>query len=238
MKWTIIFIAPFLLFVTQAASAQEKKEKKEIVLKGFVKTADNKPVANAFIFIDGEIVDARTRTNGKFRIKIPESSEKLAIYTIDERFAEAGITGMNDLNIILPEPQGTDNPETVSSAREEVDMGYYKSQADKLTSSIGIVKAKRGEENYYNDIYEMIKGELPGVTVAGKSITIRGPGSLQSSNEPLFVVDGTPVNSVSHIVPANVESVSVLKGASANMYGARGSNGVIVIKLKSGKQKE
>lgn len=235
MNWKIFFILPFLIFIFQSSTAQEKEE--TIKIKGYVKTSDDKPVANAFIFIDGKILDTKTRTNGRFKVSIPESSEKLSVYTIDNRFAELNINGRKNFSVTLSEPFDTDKIISDGHIEKVIDLGYYKIQADKLTSSVGVVESKKGEENYYNDIYEMIKGELPGVSVVGNSITIRGPGSLRASNEPLFVVNGMPVNSVAHITPANVESISVLRGASANMYGSRGSNGVIVIQLKSGNKK-
>lgn len=235
MKWKILLLVPVIFIVQLNVVAQEKE--KMIKIKGVVKTAGDKPVANAFIFIDGEILNEKTNTNGRFRIRVPETSKKIAIYTIDNRFAERNIGNKKRLEMTLSEPLDSLKTEVPGGKQEMVDLGYFRSQADKLTSDIGVVKSKQGEEAYYNDIYEMIKGELPGVNVVGRSITIRGPGSLRGSNEPLFVVDGTPVRSISHIIPANVASVSVLKGASANMYGARGSNGVIVIKMKQGSDK-
>jgi len=235
MNWKVLFILPLILFIFQGAASQEKEEM--IKIKGYVKTASEKPVANAFIFIDGNILDTKTSTNGRFKVKIPESSEKLSVYTLDNRFAEININDRKYFSITLSEPLDTNRTISEVHVEKVIDLGYYKSQADKLTSSIGVLESKQGEEIYYNNIYDMIKGELPGVSVVGKSITIRGPGSFRQSNQPLFVVDGMPVNSVDNIIPANVESISVLRGSSANMYGSRGSNGVIVIKLKSGEKK-
>ena len=235
MNWKTLYIVPLLLFIFQSIFPQQKSEM--VRLKGVVETIEEKPVANAFIFIDGQIVNTKTNINGKFRIQIPDTSEIISVYTIDNRFAELNIDGRKNLKITLSEPLDSTEMGSAILSKDVVNLGYYKSQTEKLTSSVGVVKSKKGEENYYDNIYDMIKGELPGVSVVGTSITIRGPGSLRSSNEPLFVVDGMPVNSVSHILPANVESVSVLRGAAANMYGSRGSNGVIIIELKSGNKK-
>jgi len=79
----------------------------------------------------------------------------------------------------------------------------------------------------------MIAGKVPGVDVSGKKIRIRGINSMVSSNDPLFVVNGLPMSSIDHIPPQVVESISVLKGPSATIYGSRGINGVIVITLKN-----
>ncbi|MBA4322122.1 MAG: hypothetical protein C0408_04830, partial [Odoribacter sp.] len=70
-----------------------------------------------------------------------------------------------------------------------------------------------------------------GVRVNGTTIQIQGPSSINLSNEPLFVVDGLIVNSISEISPRIVKSVDVLKGSSAAIYGSRGANGVILIYL-------
>lgn len=94
---------------------------------------------------------------------------------------------------------------------------------------------KNIKKKYYNNIYDMIDGEVSGVEVIGRSIRIRGIGSINSGTEPLFVVDGSPVMDISYIYPIQVESISVLKGASTAIYGSRGSNGVIIIKLKKGR---
>ena len=78
----------------------------------------------------------------------------------------------------------------------------------------------------------MIVGEVPGVIVSGTSIRIRGASSINASSEPLFIVDGAPTSSIGHISPRDVKSIDILKGSSAAIYGVRGANGVIVIKLK------
>ncbi|HDZ40760.1 MAG TPA: hypothetical protein ENH59_03660 [Bacteroidetes bacterium] len=235
MNRKILLIAALLLFVFQSSMSQQKGE--TVKLRGVVRTSEEKPAANAFIFIDGKIIEDKTNINGKFRIQVPDTSEIISVFTLDNRFAEQKIDGRKNISLTLSEPLDTNQVLPAIINRDVVNLGYYKSQVDKLTSNVGVVKSREGEENYYDNIYDMIKGELPGVTVVGNSITIRGPGSLRSSNEPLFVVNGMPVNSVAHIIPANVESISVLRGAAANMYGSRGSNGVIVIQLKSGNRK-
>jgi TonB-dependent SusC/RagA subfamily outer membrane receptor len=79
----------------------------------------------------------------------------------------------------------------------------------------------------------LLKGEFPSVRVTGTSINIQGSFSLYASTEPLFVVDGVAVESIGNIPPQIVSSIEVLKGASATIYGTRGSNGVILITLIS-----
>ena len=78
----------------------------------------------------------------------------------------------------------------------------------------------------------MIRGQVPGVRVIGKSINIQNANSFMMGTKPLFVVDGTTVESIDNIPPQLVRSIEVLKGASASIYGSRGANGVILITLK------
>lgn len=79
----------------------------------------------------------------------------------------------------------------------------------------------------------MLRGEVPGVQVYGKSIKIQGASSFIASTEPLLVVDGVAVSTIDDIQPRMVKSIEVLKGSAATIYGARGANGVILITLKS-----
>lgn len=72
----------------------------------------------------------------------------------------------------------------------------------------------------------------------GSNIYLTEPSSISLTNEPLYVVDGTPVSSVDNISPVMVKSVSVLKGSSATIYGSRGANGVFLITLKKGEYKK
>ena len=99
----------------------------------------------------------------------------------------------------------------------------------------GVIDIKDSSVPAYQDIYDMIRGRVAGVEVSGKSIKIRGTNSLNISTEPLFVVDGVMVRDIDDIAPETVKSIEVLKGPDASAYGIRGSNGVIVITRKTGK---
>jgi outer membrane receptor protein involved in Fe transport len=91
--------------------------------------------------------------------------------------------------------------------------------------------------NTYNNIYEMIRCEVNGVTVSGRNIQIQQAHSFYGSSTPLFVVNGIIVQSIDNINPLEVKSIGLLKGSSAAIYGVNGSNGVISIKLKDGSDK-
>lgn len=83
----------------------------------------------------------------------------------------------------------------------------------------------------YRTIYEFLQGRVAGVMVQGEKITIRGINSINSSTDPLFIVDGVAVESLSWINPNDVKTIDVLKDGTA-LYGSRGANGVIIITTK------
>ena len=126
---------------------------------------------------------------------------------------------------------------TVSSTPREqedpVNVGYTTVDRKDLTTSVSVVKAD-DNVNSYRDIYEMLTAKCAGVEVEGTKVTIRGVNSVNSSTEPLFVVDGVAQSGgVGWISPRDVQSITVLKdAASCAIYGSRGGNGVILIDLK------
>lgn len=118
-----------------------------------------------------------------------------------------------------------------------VDMGYGETSQEALSYAISSVDMEEADKSGYITIYDYLEGRVPGVKVVKNgattaSVYIRGINSVNSSTEPLFVVDGVMVNDISYINPRDVKSVTVLKDASASIYGVRGGNGVILIKLK------
>lgn len=116
---------------------------------------------------------------------------------------------------------------------ELVDVGYKKTQKSNLTTGVGVIKKGVFEKAFqYYTIYDMIRGEVSGVSVIGTSIRIRFKSTVNGNSAPLLIVDGIPVESISDISPTTVESISILKGPSTAIYGSRGANGVVLIRLK------
>ncbi len=120
------------------------------------------------------------------------------------------------------------------AGREQAEGNENAVQDKNIRSSTGIINVRDSAVPVYQDIYDMIRGKVAGVEVSGRSIKIRGTNSLNVSTEPLFVVDGVIVREIDDIAPETVRSIEVLKGPDASVYGARGSNGVIVITRKKG----
>ena len=91
--------------------------------------------------------------------------------------------------------------------------------------------------NHYQNVAQILQGRVPGVSVNGSSVNIRGFNSFYGNQDPLYIVDGIPVdqNAAMSISPNNIDRIEILKGPEAAIYGARGSNGVIIIYTKRGK---
>lgn len=138
----------------------------------------------------------------------------------------------------------SDDASAGSASGERVEVGYGTQDKESSTGAISTVSGEEvRQQRTTNDLSDLLQGNVAGVTVTrtggGIQVRIRGTNSIMGSNEPLYVVDGMPIepgpNGMIHVVnPYDVESITVLKDASATaIYGARGGNGVIIIKTKS-----
>lgn len=135
---------------------------------------------------------------------------------------------------ILAVSCGTSRTAIVDPAKDEfVDMGYGKISKKSNTYSVGDLKTKDNETAIYSNIYDYLRGRVAGVDVRpNNQVIIRGINTINASTDPLFIVNGIEVPDISNIPPHDVKSITVLKDASASIYGARGGNGVIIIELK------
>lgn len=219
------------LVIWPVLSAQ--KETKKIFVSGVVKDADNNPVDGAIILIDKKYTNKSTDNKGFFRVKVRRNAEMISVVTPEKGIGEALIDGENMLNITLRPGTGPSQAGNANNPKgeERVDIGYGSIRRKDLTTPVNRLDVRNSRYATYTNIYEMLKGAVPGVQVSGTKITIQGVNSFNLSTEPLFIVDGNEVNSISDIPPSQVESIEVLKGASASIYGSRGANGVILIKL-------
>jgi len=214
MRSVLLILLTLILSVPGIAYGQKGKK---ITITGKVVDISNKPVAGATIFIDKKKTDVVTDQNGSYSIKVKPGASDILVFSLLSGATEEKINGRAEINFVLKDHSGSGN-------------------ISKNVSSIsGVVNIKDSAIPVYQDIYDMIRGRVPGVEVSGKSIKIRGTNSLNVSTEPLFVVDGVITKEIDDISPETVKSIEVLKGPDASIYGTRGSNGVIVITRKTGK---
>jgi len=129
-----------------------------------------------------------------------------------------------------------DSLRIVRHEEERINIGYGSVRKKDLTTSVSSLDVEEKNIGSYTSMGEYLKGRVPGLYVRNDggtySYQVRGVNSINSSTEPLFVVDGVVVSSIDYINPLTVKSVEVLKDASASIYGSRGGCGVIIITTK------
>jgi len=235
MNWKIIFILLITFCFIQVNFAQ--KPDKKIKITGVVLDANKKPVKNVLIFVDKVKTNSITNSKGAYRIKVSPSAKKIAAFSNFNGLKEMEINGNTVINFSLS-GVSNDSIQPAGKDKEMINVGYGEIKKEDLTMPVNKINGNPSRYAAYHNVFEMIAGEVPGVVVNGTSINIQNSFSFQLSTEPLFVVDGMIVPQINDIVPSQVKSIEVLKGASASVYGARGGNGVIVITLFSGKDKK
>lgn len=223
----IIIVA--LVAVTQA---EGQKKVKLITVTGTVTDTTLTPVAGALIVVDGLETGSTTNNHGTFKVKVRPDAATLGAYTVNLGSAMTMLEGQVDITLVLDGTEALKNfkPES-SDSDEDIQVGYGTIKRKNLTTDVGYIDGQDEANSSYTNIYDMIRGKVPGVQVTGNKIIIRGVSSINLSSDPLLVVDGIVVNSIDNISPRQVKSITVLKGANSAIYGSRGANGVIMITL-------
>jgi len=227
----------FLLLSLQLNISYAQKSGKKITVSGYVMDGTYAPIANAIIIVDGEKTAYLTDDKGFYKARISQGSISIGVLAPASGKMEEPINGRERIDFRYEGSVPTQVAGKADPGDEAVDMGLKTAKKKTLTSPVDVIDGTKSKYASYNNIYDMIKNEVPGVMVSGSSIRIRTATSINASNEPLFVVDGVPVTTIDNIAPQMVKSIQVLKGSSAAIYGMRGSNGVIVINLLKGSDK-
>jgi TonB-dependent SusC/RagA subfamily outer membrane receptor len=231
-----LFLILLLSFTIVDTSFGQKGNKK-ITITGMVTDSRNRPLSGALLMVDGVNTGIATGDDGYYRLRVKPDADSVTVVTFTYGIITLPIANRNTINFIMG---GTREDEKITADKpqvdKKVDIGYGNINQKEVLTQVNTVDARSHKYDSYKNIYEILKG-LPGVVVKGNSIQIQGPSSITSGTEPIYVVDGMVVESIDGISPAMVESVSVLKGASASIYGSRGANGAILITLINGKEK-
>lgn len=226
-----------ILAVISFTGLYGQKTGKIITIKGSVVDGTDASISNAIIMVDGEKTGYVTDKRGLYKIKVSRENTKIGVFTFTNGIVEEALDGRKIINFKFNGSVPDQKSDKVDRAEEAVNVGYGNVKRKELAVPVGEIDGKKSKYASYNTIYEMIRGEVSGVQVNGTSIMIRGATTINSGTEPLFVVDGVPVMTVDNIQPQMVKSIEVLKGSAASIYGSRGSNGVILINLLSGKDR-
>lgn len=207
----------------------------ERTISGNVKDNGGEPIIGANVMVKGHNIGAATDFDGNYSLVAPESATALTVSYIGMRDTEVAITG-NVVNIVMEED--------VSSLDEIVVVGYTSRARKDLTGSVGSVSGVTISAVPVTSAAVALQGKISGVQVttvdgapgADINIRVRGGTSVTQSNAPLYIVDGFQVNNINDIPPTDIASIDVLKDASITaIYGAKGSNGVVVVTTKSAK---
>ena len=232
MKSKILFLT--ILLLSLSVSSFALKSGKKYYLTGQVLDVNNKPVSGAMVLIDNKSTDVITDDKGKYKVKVKADAAQISVLNLSGALMKEEIKGRMVINFtlndaILPKEMVVqENPDN-----EVVNIGYGSAQKKDLASSVGNIDGQNKKFASYHSIFDMIKGEVPGVQVAGNSITIRGIGTINGSSNPLILVDGVEISidGLGAIAPRTVRSINILNGSDAAIYGAKAANGVILITL-------
>lgn len=232
--------------------------KSSITIQGKV-TIDNgsEGLPGVNIFVKGTETGTITDIDGTYEIAVPNESAVLVFSFIGYVSQEVTVGSKRSINVVLVED--------AQALDEVVVVGYGTVKKSDLTGSVTTIKKEDFNPGVISSAEQLISGKMAGVQVVqnsaepggGISVNIRGVGSINSGNSPLYVIDGLPFSNsnavtgvgdrfgaprtqrspLSSINPADIESIEVLKDASATaIYGARGANGVILITTKNGRK--
>jgi iron complex outermembrane receptor protein len=250
-RWAVVCILLGLL----AYSAQAKSPVGSLAISSSVADvtvtgqvtddATGEALAGCSVVVKGTQRGTTTDANGNYRIAVPNSNATLVFGFIGFVSQEVVVGNRTAINVGLKS--------SASELNQVVVIGYGSTTKRDMTGSIKSIKSADFNRGIINSPEQLIQGKIAGINVTSASgepgsnqtITIRGPGGIRSGSTPLFVLDGLPLdnsstggatNPLTFLNPGDIESIDVLKDASAtSIYGARGANGVVLITTKKGK---
>jgi len=255
MKKVLLFCLTVLLFIPSLLFSQGRT-----ITGKIVDVKDNSPLVDATVSVVGKQVSAKTKADGSFTINVPQDATQLAVTYIGYTNQTINIPASNNVSISM-----TGSSQNLN---EVVVIGYGTARKKDLTGAVASVKAKDFNQGTIAAPDQLLQGKVPGLEITNNSgqpgaattIKIRGNNSIRASNNPLYVVDGVPLdgrtakpslnfggaagldfgttpesNPLLYINPNDIAQIDVLKDASAAaIYGSRGANGIIVITTKKG----
>ena len=255
LSWMLVQVA-FAGVSARNAPGETHHEpvKMEIDVTGqVINSEDGSALPGVSVAIKGTTTGAITDAEGRYRITVPNAESILVFSFVGFLTAEITTGNRTTIDVRLAGD--------LKSLSEVVVVGYGTQKKSDLTGSVSSITAKDIRQVPVASLDQALQGRATGVQVTqasaapggGVSIRIRGGNSIQASNEPLFVIDGIPIfpsnatfapgnaggqaqNALANLNPGDIESMEVLKDASATaIYGSRGANGVVIITTKRGK---
>ena len=222
-----------------AHNAEEWNDLTTVLLhvSGKVTDGEGMPLPGVNILVKGTTLGTTTDASGDYSIELVDGNVSLVFTFIGYTTQEIAVNDRTTINIKMSED--------VKTLNEIVVIGYGTVERKDVTGSIASVNNKDVKDLGVSRIDQALLGKVAGVQVKPVSgepgvapqIRVRGIGSISAGAAPLYVVDGLPIGSIETLNPNDIESIDILKDASATaIYGSRGSNGVIIINTRRGKQ--
>jgi TonB-linked SusC/RagA family outer membrane protein len=230
---------------------ETKTTEQQIKIKGKVFDEEGYPLEGASIRAKGSSTGVTSGRDGIFSYELPENTTVLMISYVGYVTQEVTVLGKIEIEVIMKVD--------VNALGEIVVIGFGTAQKDLISDAVSSVSSKQIKDLPLPSVDGLLQGQVAGVQVIQNSgtpggemsVRIRGLSSISGSNQPLYIIDGIPVttgdfaqigysgqgsSALSDINPSDIESISVLKDASATaIYGARASNGIVLITTKRGK---
>ncbi|WP_236263892.1 TonB-dependent receptor [Dysgonomonas sp. Marseille-P4677] len=221
---------------TNSSSPQQEGK----TIKGKVTDTNGEPLIGVSVTVKGTTVGTVTDIDGAYTLKVSDSNATLVFSFIGFQAQEIALNGQSNINISLAED--------VTLLDEIVVVGYGTMRKSDVTGSISTAKGDDMVKSQNFSAVENLRGKASGVNIFSNSsqpgaysnrVVIRGMSTINSSSDPLYVVDGVVMSDFYLLNPNDIESIEVLKDASAAaIYGARGANGVILVTTKRGNKGE
>ncbi|MEX6686246.1 TonB-dependent receptor [Danxiaibacter flavus] len=225
----------------QTSAVQMVPQAASVIVKGTVRDENGKPLEGASIKLKSDGRGVAADANGDFSLTVPDASAVLEVSYVGYETAEVSVSGSTTVNIILKQ--------VIAKTEDVVIVAYGTQKKTNLTGAVSTVSAKDLTDRPVTNVTNALQGKLSGVTITtnngqpgrdGGTINIRGVGTglggSPAAAGPMVVVDGV-VASLGEVNPNDIESITVLKDASsAAIYGARASNGVILVTTKKGRK--
>lgn len=243
MKKRLLLLWAIICSLSSIAIAQNR------TITGKVTDVQGAPLPGVSVLVKGTNLGTQTDKTGNFSLNVPSTAKTLLFKYISFQDQEIDISNSTSVNVSLKE--------SYADLNEVVVVGYGTQYKQDITGSTARVSSKDFKDQPIPSLETALAGRASGVFVnqssgklgQGVQVRIRGNSSISASNQPLYVIDGMPVvsqdlgtfsaepmNPLTDIDPGDIESIDVLKdAAAAAIYGARGSNGVVLITTKRGK---
>lgn len=247
MLWTFMLLSMFAQANTSFGADK--------IVSGSIRDASGEALIGAIVQVLGnKSLSTISDVNGFYSLSVPDGFNQLEFSYIGYKTQILNIPPNNILDVVMTEDSNL--------LKEFVVVGYGVEQKKLLTGSVGVVQGDDLKKLPLATVDVALQGQTSGIQViqnsgtpgAEMSVRIRGTSSIGASSQPLYVIDGIPVttgdfaqvgyegqgvNSLSDLNPADIESISILKdAAAATIYGARASNGVVLITTKRGKEQK